>query len=91
MDYPCNNPVPVYKNETSATRDIKVVVTDTCGGNSEVYIVKPDNGDVSNRTSFRPPGGTVTFTVAPGCEIHLFCNGGDDSQDLCNVELSEPD
>jgi len=92
MDYPCNNPVTIYKNETSATRDVGVVVTDRCGGNSEVYVVNPDNGDVSDRTLFSPPGGTVTFSVTPGMRsIYFVTGGGDDSQNLCNVELSEPD
>ena len=89
MDFACNSPFTAYTNAGPGPKSVSVTITDNCGGNAQVYVVTP-SGDVIDRTQVNAPGGVVSFSIAPANEIHVFCDGGSDTQNDCQVDLSFP-
>jgi hypothetical protein len=83
----CSELYQAYKNMSSRIQTITISIDNQCGGHTNLE--KTDAGGTSvpnSRHTLPVGGGTVTYDVASGEEVVIFCDGPDKTK--CLVEVS---
>ncbi len=86
--YTCGEPHIIYNNQTATSQTIRVTVTDACGGGQSTLVVRDMNGDPVQDALLSAPGGMATLNVGQNQRVTLICDGNDNTQNGCTVEIA---
>jgi hypothetical protein len=85
MDYSCDEPHQIHKNDTQATQKVEITIVSSCGQECSVTVVDLNDEPVHDAL-LDSAGGSATMDIEPGNRLHVMC-GGQSSNKGCQVNL----